>query len=123
MAQMLEPEDREIYACRTCHDYRRVYVGPSETTCQECAGWPEEKRAEVLRNATRDRAEKPSITSADLTDEEKEIFSEWVIQHPHVHKLTLLTWIEGRRYDPAKDEEFLKEARKRFKKWKFLRGD
>lgn len=117
---MLEPDDRLVIACRTCRDFGMVYDGPGEKKCPECSGWSDEVRADLLKEATRRAAEKPSITMADLTDEEKALFAEWVVMHPRVHKLTLLTWIEGRRYDPSKDEEFLVEARKRFKKWKFL---
>jgi hypothetical protein len=119
---MREPTSREIYACRTCHDFKRVYADRATVECPECKAWPQEKREDLLRNATRERAEKPSIRASDLTDEERAIVAQWRIDHPLVHELTLLTWIEGRRYDPEKDPEFLAEARKRFKKWQFLRN-
>lgn len=118
---MLESSSREIFACNTCRDFKRVSNGHKDVPCHECNGWPQEKREELLRVATRDRAEKPTIRMADLTAEERDIVAGWRIAHPHVHELTLLTWIEGRRYDPEKDQEFLVEARKRFRKWQFLR--
>lgn len=111
----------EIHACRTCGDFKKVYDGPRTIDCPECASWPDEKRRDLLRNATREHAEKPSINDSDLSDAEKDLIAEWTVAHPHVHRLTFLTWIEGRRYDPSKDPDFLAEARKRFKKWQFLR--
>jgi len=114
-------ERREIHACRTCYDYGRVAVGVSEHECPECSSWDADKRADMLKQAVRDQADKPSISPADLTDDEKELLKEWTLCHPHVSQMTLLTWIEGRRYDPSKDQEFLAEARKRYRKWEFLR--
>lgn len=119
---MLEPSEREIYACRTCHDFKRVHAGNRDVECPECAGWDAEKRDHLLRQATKERAEKPSIRMADLSDDERALVAAWRLEHPNVHELTLLTWVEGRRYDPEKDPEFLAEARKRFKKWQFLRN-
>ena len=119
---MLEPEARQIYACVTCHDFKRVYAGAKDVECPECKGWPVEKREELLKAATKAKAEKPSIRMVDLSDEETALVATWRVEHPHVHELTLLTWLEGRRYDPEKDPEFLAEARKRFKKWQFLRN-
>lgn len=111
----------EIFACKTCRDFGRVDTGHEAILCPECASWPPEKRRDILREATRRDAEKPSITESDLSDAEKLIFAGWMEAYPNVHRLTLLTWIEGRRYDPEKDEGFLAEARKQFKKWQFFR--
>lgn len=119
---MLEPDDRTVFACRTCHDFKRVYAGRKDVPCPECSAWPPEKRDIMLRSATKDKAEKPSIREVDLSDDEKALMKEWQSLHPSVNDLTLLTWIEGRRYDPEKDEAFLAEARKRFKKWQFYRN-
>lgn len=114
----------EIVACKTCRDFKRVYDGgPVSVPCPECSTWPPEKRIDLLREATRRDAQKPSITESDLSDSEKELMAKWSDAHPNVHKLTLLTWIEGRRYDPKEDPEFLAEARKAFKKWHFLRNE
>jgi len=118
---MRTPDERMVYACRTCHDFKKVYIGRDTEDCPECAGWPVEKRKDLLRLATREVAEKPSITESDLSAAEKVLLAEWAVAHPDVHKLTLLTWVEGRRYDPAKDPEFLTDARKAFKKWQFYR--
>ena len=118
---MLDPRDREIFACRTCRDFGFVYDGPTTVECPECSAWPPDKKHELLRAATRQTAEKPEISMADLTPDERALMAEWVVAHPHVHELTLLTWIEGRRYDPSKDPDFLSVARKKFKKWRFLR--
>lgn len=118
---MLDPKDREVVSCKTCRDFGKVYDGKLTVDCPECSCWPPDKRAEMARYATKAIAEKPSITEADLSDSEKDLFAQWTLDFPHVHRLTLLTWIEGRRYDPLKDEEFLAEARKRYKKWLFYR--
>lgn len=119
---MLEPADREVIACRTCRDHGWVAAGKKDIKCPECQSWDDEQREAIRRAATRDRAEKPAIGLADLTAEERALVAQWRIDHPRVHELTLLTWIEGRRYDPEKDPEFMAEARKRFKKWQFLRN-
>lgn len=119
---MLNPDDRTIVACKTCRDFKKVYSGNHTIDCPECSSWPDGKRDDLLKLATKEVAEKPSITESDLSDEEKSLMASWAIDHPNVHKLTLLTWIEGRRYDPKNDPEFLADARKAFKKWKFLRN-
>lgn len=119
---MREPEERGIKACRTCRDFGHVYRGAVTVPCPECSVWPQGKRADLLKLATKELAEKPSITESDLSDEEIALLAEWTTLYPNTHKLTFLTWIEGRRYDPEKDPVFLAEARKRFKKWQFLRN-
>jgi len=119
---MLDPEERNIYACNTCHDFKRVYAGKKDVECPECSGWTDDQRTTLRRSATRDRAEKPSIRAEDLTQDERNLVAQWRLDYPLVHELTLLTWIEGRRYDPAQDMVFLSEARKSFKKWQFLRN-
>ena len=88
----------EIVACKTCRDFGKVYDGPKTVPCPECSVWPEGHRAEMLREATKREAEKPSITETDLSDDERALMAQWAVDHPHVHRLTLLTWIEGRRY-------------------------
>jgi len=118
---VLNPDDRTIVACKTCRDFKKVYSGNHTIDCPECSSWPDGKRDDLLKLATKELAEKPSITESDLSGEEKALMASWAVDHPNVHKLTLLTWIEGRRYDPAKDPEFLTDARKAFKKWQFYR--
>jgi len=120
---MLEQIGREIVACRKCSDYKRVYADRECVPCPDCAGWDVETRLKILKDATRAGAEKPSIRMVDLSDEEKVLMAKWAVEHQNVHELTLLTWIEGRRYDPKDDPEFLAEARKAFKKWHFLRNE
>lgn len=114
--------DHRPVGCRTCGDYKKVYSGVALRDCRECSSWSAEHRTDMLKQATRRDAEKPSIRLVDLSDEEKALVKEWRLLHPHVHELTLLTWVEGMRYDPSKDPGFLADARKRFKKWQFLRN-
>jgi HAD superfamily hydrolase (TIGR01484 family) len=54
-----------------------VYIGRDTEDCPECAGWPVEKRKDLLRLATREVAEKPSITESDLSAAEKVLLAEW----------------------------------------------
>ena len=61
----------------------------------------------------------PEIQVRDLSEEEAAVFREW--RASGHHELDCLRWIEGRRYDPAKDETFLAHARIEFKRWRFLR--
>ena len=117
------PTREVVHACRTCNDFGWVTDGYKDEKCPECSVWNEDKRVEMLKQAIRRSAEKPSITTADLSDDERATLREWTLKHPEASELTMLTWIEGRRYDPARDQEFLVEARKAFKKWKFLRGE
>jgi hypothetical protein len=58
------------------------------------------------------------ICELDLTPEEFKVFETMKVLNPHASKATVLSWMEGQRYDPAKDEEFLVEARQKFKEWK-----
>lgn len=119
---MLEPEERTIYACRTCRDHRLLMDGPKDVKCHDCAGWDEGTRLSHLRAETARRGEKPSITVNDLTDEEEEVYTMWRRNHPDAHQLTILTWIEGCRYNPREDVDFLALCDRRIKKWRFLRG-
>lgn len=119
---MLEPDERTIYACRTCRDCGRLMDGPKDIDCPDCSGWGSEQRLAALRAETARRGEKPTISRADLTDEEEEVYTDWRKYHPDVHPLTLLTWIEGRRYNPREDPEFLALCDRRIRKWRFLSG-
>lgn len=119
---MFDPAERQIFACRTCFDHGWLANGRASVKCPECSGWDEYKRKAAFMAETARRGEKPTISAADLTQEEKDLVAMWEIDHPHTNRLTLLTWIEGRRYDPSKDADFIAEARKKFKKWQFLRN-
>jgi hypothetical protein len=86
--------------------------------CGTCGTLSDDEYDRFRREAwTRDHVP-PTICEMDLTDAEVPIFKRMREQNPNASKLTVLTWIEGQRYDPAKDPEFLAEARAKFKEWR-----
>jgi hypothetical protein len=60
----------------------------------------------------------PEITLLDLTPGEFKTYELMRVQNPKASKMTVLSWTEGQRYDPSKDEEFLGEAREAFRVWR-----
>lgn len=120
---MLEPREREAYGCRTCWDARLVLRGQRETECPDCASWGPDQREQRLRADAARRLPKPEITERDLTPEEAALFREWSITHAEAHPLTILSWIEGRRYDPRQDPEFMRLCERRMAKRRFYRED
>ena len=114
---------RKLPDCSMCADLRWVTktrfsrrdddpVKSDIVKCPNCDGF----KLAALKQANRTF---PTIQVRDLTEEEASVFREWRAQGHH--ELDCLTWIEGRRYDPAKDETFLAHARIEFKRWRFLR--
>ena len=118
---MLEPDERTVYGCRTCRDFGKVAVGRTEKACPDCAGWNDERRELGRCSDLARRGEKPSLRMGDLTSAEAALVGEWREQFPHASDLTLLLWLEGRRYRPAEDVEFLALVRKRIAQWQFYR--
>lgn len=111
------------YACPTCQDCRVVTRWPSArdkdlVRCQKCGLLNDEEYERFRRDAwVRDHTP-PEICQLDLAPEEFKTYERMRAEHPNASKLTLLSWIEGQRYDPAKDPEFLAEARVKFREWK-----
>jgi hypothetical protein len=95
--------------CFRCDDYRVVQVGHESAPCPAC-GTDEQRRA-----LFRERAVMPAISTDSLDETEKDLVREWRARG--FHELDCLRWIEGRRYDPLKDAEWLKEARAHWKAW------
>src|SRR5271169_3308443 len=108
-------------ACPTCSDVRRVttHVRAHEgalTPCGKCGNLTDDEYERFRRDAWV-RDQKPQeICELDLTPEEFTVFGRLRQEHPKTSKTTILSWIEGQRFDPSKDEAFLVEARKEFKK-------
>lgn len=119
---MLDPEERTAYGCRDCRDVGRVLNGHAEIDCPGCSAWDEERREQARAADLARRGEKPTLRESGLTAEEREVLAEWRLTFPRTSGLTLLLWIEGRRYDPAGDAEFLALAKRRLAKWRFLRA-
>lgn len=111
------------YACPRCLDSRVVTRHASArkddlVPCDRCGLLSTEAYDLFRRDAWIKAQVPPEICELDLTPEEFETFTAFRQQHPNTSKKTILTWIEGQRYDPAKDAEFLAEARQKFKEWK-----
>lgn len=117
---MLEPEERVAYGCRVCRDVGLVADGLSEEKCPACSAWDEERRDQAYSADLARRGEKPSLRESDLTREELEILAGWRVTFPRASGLTLLLWIEGRRYSPAADPEFLALVGRKLREWRFI---
>ena len=117
---MLEPLERNVFGCRECFDFGKVLDGKAERPCPRCGGWSAERRDEAIRQEMGQRATRPELEEKDLTPEELETVCAWKVDYPKAHPWTLLSWIEGRRYEPAKDAEFLALVKRRLGKWRFL---
>ncbi len=118
---MLNPVERLAFACRTCFDVGKVSFGTHDGECPSCSSLTGGERTARLRADTAQRVSKPGIRESDLTTQEREEFGRLRACHTEAHSLTILVWIEGRRYDPAKDVEFLALCERRLRKWRFLR--
>lgn len=115
---MLNTEERIPYACRACRDIRLVWSGHKEIPCPSCSGLCDEDREARIRAASAERLPKPGIVLLDLTPEEFETYRELLRANPSAHKLTVLSWVEGLRYHPAEDPEFLALVEERMAKWR-----
>lgn len=108
-------------ACPACADTVRVLDGPREIPCPRCASWSQEQREAAMRAAVARLAPKPALSEADLTVEEFAAFRQLRIAHPQAHRLTVLAWIEGRRFNPASDPATVREVARMLAAWRFKR--
>lgn len=74
-----------------------------------------------MRAAVARLAAKPAITEADLTAEEFAEFRRLRVEHPQANRLTVLAWLEGRRFDPASDTVTVREVERMLAAWRFKR--
>ena len=86
--------------------------------CDKCGLLSAEEYDRFRRDAWAAQQTPPSICELDLTTDEIQTFRRMRVDNPHASKTTILTWLEGQRYDPSKDDEFLALARPAFKEWK-----
>ena len=137
----MSDESNNSYAmkplCSRCHDVRFVtkrVEARGETDVVKCpACGPNFDKIDGKTQETTESRERyenfrrvrwaetrkpPEINVMDLTNDELKVFKTWQTEHPNISKMTLLTWIEGRRYDPTTDVEFLEIARQKFKEWR-----
>ena len=107
-----------IQLCHSCEDTGRVAANRDSrgsAPCPVCG--TTERRGHLWSQRNHDSM--PTLHRSDLTAEEEKIVKGW--REMDYHELDCLRWTEGRRYDPAKDEAFLAEARREFRAWRFLK--
>jgi hypothetical protein len=111
------------FSCPICRDFRtrtrstRAVKGDL-VPCDRCGLLSPEEYERFRRDAWVKNQIPPSICELDLTAVELALYQTMRVQNPHAAKATVLTWMEGQRYDPSKDEEFLANARQHFKQWR-----
>ena len=113
-------------ACPLCNDTRQLtkHVSARQADvvpCDKCGAMDADEYDRFRRDAWLASQKPPEISQLDLTDEERLVFQRMKQEHPTASPATRLSWIEGQRYDPAKDEEFLNQARDEFRKWRDAR--
>ena len=110
-------------ACGICDDIRSVTsrVAAREadiTPCPTCGNLNTDEYEKFRRDAWVRDNKAPEIHLLDLTDAEVVMFNRMRAENPNASKTTILSWVEGQRYDPSKNEEFLGKAREEFRKWR-----
>ena len=110
------------FACSRCKDVRWVSNWASMrrgdlAPCPDCGG-KDEYDYRVWKREQWLKANPTTLCEIDLSDAEFSVYKTIRGQHPELDKREILSYIEGQRYEPAKDEEFLKDARLKFKKWR-----
>lgn len=107
--------------CRSCGDIAAVSTtrffrrsdSPEKSDikpCPSCEGGTRGSRHSSL----------PLLSTNDLTDGERTQVREWRAQGHH--ELDALRWVEGTRYRPEDDAEFLAFSGKLLSKWRFRMG-
>lgn len=109
-------------ACLTCNDIRtvttRVEARKNDLRkCPACGNFNDAEYERFRTAAWLKQHKAPEISELDLTEDELKVFKMMRHNNPQAPKTTVLMWMEGQRYDPSKDEEFLVVAREEFKKW------
>lgn len=112
-------------ACSVCNDIRMVEDRRSTTKCPVCGcSCPKPEKGQALaescdgcrkfgdlkRTRMATHHARPEMGERDLTPREREQVAEWRLRYPKTSFLTMMGWIEGGRYEPSKDETFLKEV-------------
>jgi predicted nucleic acid-binding Zn-ribbon protein len=111
------------HACLRCGDSRMLARYPTARKenldpCDRCGTLNVDEYERFRRDAwVRDHTP-PAICELDLTPEEFIVYERMRRDHPAASKLTVLSWLEGQRYDPVRDSSFLEEAREKFKAWR-----
>jgi hypothetical protein len=103
--------------CTRCHGLGRIAGGANAYDSQPCPNCSSPTDSYTIAAENRRRT-LPTLRLEDLTDEERSLMREWRARG--YHELNGLRWIEGRRYDPSKDADFLKDVHKALLKAAFL---
>jgi hypothetical protein len=103
--------------CRKTDLVRCPKCGPDSDSDKHETESSKERYADFCKRRWAEQQKPVGISQLDLTDDELNTFRHFKATHG-VSSLTALAWMEGQRYDPTKDEEFLVEARQKFKEWK-----
>jgi hypothetical protein len=109
--------------CGLCEDFRRVDAPPGliaasgepirTVPCPSC-GTDEQRREKFIQSNRL-----PALRISDLTEDEMATFRQW--RGAGHHELDCLRWIEGGRYKPEEDKEFLKECFFKLAEWREAR--
>jgi hypothetical protein len=101
-------------ACAVCNDIRRVTkrIEARENDivpCPRCGNFNAEEYERFRMDAWVKDQKPPEISELDLNEKEFVVYQRLRKEHPKVSKLTVLSWMEGQRYEAIGDVEFLKE--------------
>lgn len=103
-----------VPACSVCDDLQRVRTNNYHSGSSACPACSDPgKRADMEVKAFQKNYAPPGIDVNDLQPKEYEFYAAMVAQG--VNGLQALRWIEGQRYEPIGDAEFLKEIAKQLK--------
>jgi hypothetical protein len=86
--------------------------------CDRCGLIEREEYSRWKREKLKALAKPTGICELDLDEKELATYRLMRVNSPHEDKQTVLSWIEGQRYDPSKDPEFVKDAREKFRAWR-----
>jgi hypothetical protein len=114
-------------ACPRCHDVRKLTRSLRAhdvdlVPCDRCGLLNAEEYERFRRDAWTRNQTPPSICEIDLSASEFVAFKRMRDERPDASKLTVLTWIEGQRYDPANDPAFLTECEAGLNEWRRATG-
>lgn len=107
-------------ACPTCSDLRKVADGPAMRAAKDCPACGSLNETSYRDLKARHKAATnalPELSTADLTEDEAAFYliemSGVTDAGRYARRLTVLSWIEGRRYDPSKDEDLVALVREK----------
>lgn len=111
------------YACPRCRDTRTLTRTSRASkddvmVCDKCGSLSKDEYDRFRRDAWGRDHNAPEICELDLNDGEFKVYQKMRDLYPNVSKLTTLAWMEGQRYDPAKDPAFMEQVETELEKWR-----